>query len=77
MLPVFYDNQAAKAIAELDVDTKRSRHIDIRWHYVRELCQAGVVKVLWCPTAEMLADLLTKPLDQHTMNRLWKLAGCS
>ena len=48
-LTVYCDNEAAKAIAELEVDTKRSRHIDIRYHYVRELVQEGTAQMQWKP----------------------------
>ena len=74
-LAVYCDNQAAKAIAELEVDTKRSRHIDIRYHYVRELVQEGIVQVQWKPTADMAADICTKSLDKYTIQQLWALAG--
>jgi len=75
-LTIYCDNTAAKAITELDVDTKRSRHIDIRYHYVRELVQSGEIVVVWVATSLMVADILTKSLDRYTIETLWKLAGC-
>ena len=75
-LTIYCDNTAAKAITELDVDTKRSRHIDIRYHYVRELVQSGEIVVVWVATSLMVADILTKSLDRYTIEILWKLAGC-
>ena len=75
-LTVHCDNEAAKAIAELEVDTKRSRHIDIRYRYVRGLVQEGIVQVQWKPTADMIADMCTKPPEKYTIHHLWALAGC-
>ncbi len=53
-----------------------SRHIDIRYHYVRELVQSGEIVVVWVATSLMVADILTKSLDRYTIETLWKLAGC-
>ena len=36
-------------------------HIDIRYHYVREAVQDGFTNLHYCPTEEMIADILTKP----------------
>jgi hypothetical protein len=62
-ITVYEDNQVAKRMAE-EVATKRSKHIDIRYHHVRELVAAGIVKIVECRTENMLADMLTKPLPK-------------
>ena len=43
-------------------DQKRAKHIDIKYHYVREQVAAGTLDIVYCPTEDMLADILTKPL---------------
>ena len=58
------DNQGAIAIAKNPTAHARTKHIDIRYHYVREAVQGGVVDVRYCPTDQMIADLLTKPLPR-------------
>ena len=40
----------------------RTKHIDIKFHYVREVLQEGVIELVYCPTNSMTADILTKPL---------------
>ena len=43
-------------------DRGRTKHVDIRYHYVRQLLAEGIFTVQYLPTMEMLADILTKPL---------------
>ena len=43
-----------------------TKHIDIRYHYIREALRDGVVDLRFCPTSEMLADLITKVLSKNT-----------
>lgn len=56
------DNQGAQKLAENPVHHKRSKHIDIRFHHIRDLVQNKEVKLEYCPTADMIADVLTKNL---------------
>ena len=40
----------------------KSKHIDIKYHYIRDMVQRGVVKLLYVAIEEQIADVLTKPL---------------
>ena len=60
--PIFEDNQGAIALAYNPVFHKRSKHIDVRYHFVRERVASGEVELLYVATEHQLADLLTKPL---------------
>jgi hypothetical protein len=42
---------------------KRTRHIEIRYNYVADQVAKGDLRVVWCPTDDMIADFLTKPLQ--------------
>ena len=64
------DNQGAIAIARNPVSHARTKHIDIRYHYVREALQEGTIDLCYCPTEEMVADLLTKPLSKGKFEKL-------
>ena len=55
------DNQGTIAMAKNPVSHARTKHIDIRYHYVREAVQK-VISLNYCPTENMTADILTKPL---------------
>ena len=41
---------------------KRSRHLDIRYFFLHDLKEKGLVKILYCPTDQMIGDYMTKPL---------------
>jgi hypothetical protein len=57
------DNQACEKLAKNPVISTRSKHIDIRYHYTREVMEQGLITVKYCKTNDMLADVLTKPLS--------------
>ena len=56
------DNQGTIAIARNPVSHSRTKHIDIKFHYVREALEDGIIDLIYCPTEKMTADILTKPL---------------
>ena len=64
------DNQGAIAIAKNPIAHARTKHIDIRYHYVREALQDGAIDLHYCPTTEMVADMLTKPLSKGQFEKL-------
>jgi hypothetical protein len=68
-IPLLYsDNQAALAIAQNPVHHQRSKHIDIRYHFIRNAVQNDQVIIDYVPTAGQTADILTKALgpQQHS-----------
>ena len=56
------DNQGTIAVARNPVSHNRTKHIDIKFHYVREALEDGIIDLTYCPTEQMTADILTKPL---------------
>jgi hypothetical protein len=61
---IYNDNQSAIALAhaELGQFHARTKHIDIRYHFIREKIEDRSLEVVYCPTTEMTADVLTKAL---------------
>ena len=57
------DNQGAIFLASNPAQEHRSKHIDIRYHYVRGCIEEGKVELVYIPTNEQLADILTKNLS--------------
>ena len=65
---IFQDNQGAIEMEKNPTSHRRTKHIDIRYHFVRERVQAGEIKFQYLPTAEMAADGLTKPVSRRIMD---------
>jgi len=63
------DNNGAKALAEDIVFHKRSKHIDTRYHYVRELVENGMIRLDHTPGTDLAADVFTKALPKATLQR--------
>ena len=72
---IMEDNQGAISIAKNPVAHSRTKHIDIRYHYIREAVQEGIVNLRYCPTEQMIADLLTKPLPREHFKMLRDAMG--
>ena len=56
------DNQGAICVAKNTSSSRRTKHIDIRYHFVRDQTLKGTIEFLYCPTEGMQADILTKSL---------------
>jgi hypothetical protein len=69
------DNQSVIAIAENPIHHARIKHMEIKTHYVREKIEDKLVKLVYCPTELMIADVFTKPLPPQQHNRLCELMG--
>jgi hypothetical protein len=58
------DNQSCIKMTKNPVFHDKSKHIEIRYHYIRDMVHRGVVKLQYVGTDEQVADLLTKPLSR-------------
>jgi hypothetical protein len=70
---IFEDNQACIAMSKDSGDHTRTKHIDVRYHFVRERVESGDIVATYIPTQQQLADLLTKPLDRTKIEYLRKI----
>jgi hypothetical protein len=69
--PLLYvDNKAAISLIKNPVLHDRSKHIEIRFHYIRECLERGLIKVNFIQTEEQLGDILAKPLAQVKFKEL-------
>jgi hypothetical protein len=64
------DNQSAIKSMENDISKTRAKHIDIRYHFVREAVRGGKIDINYCETGKMPADMFTKPLTTEIFERL-------
>ena len=74
-VPMFVDNQSAIALAQNACLHGRTKHMQVRWHFIREMVEAGEVALRWCPTLQQAVDVLTKPLPEEGHKTCMKLMG--
>ncbi|XP_065907800.1 uncharacterized protein [Dysidea avara] len=56
-IEILEDNQSEIAMANNSAGHKRTKHIDIKHHFIRETVHTGTIILSYCPTANMLADV--------------------
>ena len=69
-ITLWCDNQAAISISKNDVHHHRTKHIDIRHHFVRDAVASQHVAITWIPSEKQVADILTKALGPIPFTRL-------
>ena len=72
---IFCDNKSAISLTKNPVFHGRSKHIDIKFHYIRELVSSKEIEVEFCKSEEQIADILTKPLKADIFHRLKEKMG--
>lgn len=72
---IFGDNLGLIKLAENPVFHHKSKHIDIKHHYVREVIKNGKVKIQHISTTDMIADVMTKGLPKQKHSRCTKMFG--
>ncbi|GJY63638.1 hypothetical protein Tco_0465098 [Tanacetum coccineum] len=69
-VPIFCDNTSAIAILNNPVLHSRTKHIDIRYHFIKDHILKGDIELYFIPTQYQLVDTFTKPLDDPMFKRL-------
>jgi hypothetical protein len=69
------DNQSAIALSKNPVLHDRSKHIDTKFHYIRECVDDGAVRLAFVSTQGQLADIMTKALGKAKFQELRELIG--
>ncbi|GKD16207.1 retrotransposon protein, putative, ty1-copia subclass [Tanacetum coccineum] len=64
-IPLYFDNKSAIALSCTNVQHLRSKHIDIRYHFIKEQFKNGVVELYFLWTEYQLADIFTKALARE------------
>lgn len=72
---IFCDNMSTIELTKNPVFHGRSKHIDIKYHFIRELVQDQEIIVDYCRSEDQIADILTKPLKLEVFMKLKKLLG--
>jgi hypothetical protein len=59
---VYGDNQSTIAVTKNGIKNQRTKHVDVKYHFVTETVESGQVKLQWVPSAKQQADIFTKAL---------------
>ena len=66
---LFQDNMSTIKLAK-NGKKRRTRHFDIKYFYITDLIERNEVKIVYCPTEDMTADIMTKPVTGEKFKQL-------
>jgi hypothetical protein len=69
------DNQACIALTKNPEDHKRTKHVQVKYHVVRDYVNKNIVKFIYCPTADQLGDIFTKAIPGAKLRTMLKKLG--
>jgi hypothetical protein len=64
------DNSSSIKLSKNPIMHGRCKHIDVRFHFLRDLTKDGIVELVHCKSEDQLADILTKPLKLDSFIKL-------
>lgn len=68
--PILTDSQSCMKIVEHEGQTHRTKHIDTKFHHTKDMVKNMEISLIYCPTEENVADMLTKPLGSIRLAKL-------
>ncbi|GMI94510.1 hypothetical protein HRI_003120300 [Hibiscus trionum] len=69
------DNKSAIELAKNPVNHERSKHIDVRFYFIRDHVKEGNVKLVHVASRDQVADIFTKPLPKVLLDKCKKIIG--
>ncbi|KAK3892691.1 hypothetical protein Pcinc_003483 [Petrolisthes cinctipes] len=72
---LYVDNQGALALAKNPVHHQRSKHIDIKYHFIRSEIEQGIIDFRYIPSEENISDMFTKPATKNKMVKFGVVKG--
>jgi hypothetical protein len=72
---ILCDNSSSIKLSKNPVMHGRCKHIDARFHFLRDLVKDGTVELMYCKSEDQIADLMTKPLKLETFCKLRSMLG--
>ena len=72
---IMCDNSSTIKLSKNPVLHGRSKHIDVRFHFLREFANEGIIELKYCGTEEQIADVMTKPLKLESFQKYRKEMG--
>ena len=74
-ITIMEDNQSCIKMINNEKFNARSKHIDIRYHFVKDLCNSKFIKLEYCSSENNISDILTKPLTKNRLLHLRNYLG--
>jgi hypothetical protein len=74
-LTLYEDNKACIALTKNPEDHKRTKHIQVKYHVIRDYVAKKLISFSYCPTASQLADIFTKGVPGHLLRTHLKRLG--
>jgi hypothetical protein len=74
-IKVYLDNTGAIALSTATKFHQCSKHIDLRYHFIREHIDNNIFQLIWVPSHSYIADILTKPLPRPAFIKLLRMLG--
>lgn len=74
-ISIMCENSSAIKLSNNPVMHRRMKHIDVRYHYLRNLTNEGSIKLVFCGTNDQVADIMTKPIKLDQYEKLRRLLG--
>nr|GEY85425.1 copia protein [Tanacetum cinerariifolium] len=71
-IPLYCDNKSAIALSGNNVQHSRAKHIDVRYHFIKEQVENGVLELYFVRTEYQLVDIFAKPLPRERFNFLFE-----
>ncbi|CAJ2662180.1 unnamed protein product [Trifolium pratense] len=68
-ITIYCDNSSSIKLSKNPVMHGRSKHIDVRFHFLRDLTKEGIIQLVHCSSFEQVADIMTKPLSFDSFSR--------
>lgn len=72
---LFCDNSSAIKLSKNPVLHGRSKHISVRYHFLRDLVAEGTIKMEYCSTQEQISDIMTKAVKREVFKKLRGMLG--
>lgn len=74
-VPIYCDSKSAIAISHNPIQHSMTKHIDLRYHFIKDQILQGNIELYFIPTEEQVADVFTKALDTTKFHNFLEMLG--
>jgi len=72
---IYCDNSSTIKLSKNPIMHGKNKHIDVRFHFLRDLSNEGIIDLICCKSEVQIADIMTKPLKLSAFQKLRNLLG--